>query len=338
VTLVIALVGLGAFAISLLLTRAVREAAVAQGLLDVPNERSSHAIPTPRGGGVAIVIGSLGAWSVLWALRAVDLDLFMALTVGGLAVAVVGLIDDRRPLPASVRLLVHIASAAWAVAWLGKSSLTGMVLPGGTAAQVAAVLGIVWMLNLFNFMDGIDGIAASEAVFIGWGGGLLLLLTGGSLSVTATALALGAACLGFLLWNWPPAKIFMGDVGSGYLGFAMGVLIVAVAHENPVTFWAWLILGGVFFVDATLTLIRRMFRGERVYQAHRSHAYQWLARRWRSHKVVTVMVLTINLFWLLPCAWFAVARPRLALWTVLVALGPVAAGALVAGAGRSEPR
>jgi Fuc2NAc and GlcNAc transferase len=162
------------------------------------------------------------------------------------------------------------------------------------------------------------------------------LLAGSVGGVAVSALALGAACFGFLIWNWPPAKIFMGDVGSGYLGFVIGVLALAAARENSVTLWVWLILSGVFFVDATLTMARRCLRGERVYQAHRSHAYQWLARRWRSHKLVTATVVAINLLWLLPCAWLAIAWPKLVVWTVLIALGPVAVAAFAAGSGRSE--
>jgi len=318
--------------VAFVLTFVMRRVSLARGLLDVPNERSSHATPTPRGGGVAIVIGSLGAFIGLWLLCAVDTNLFIALAGGGLAVAVIGLIDDRRPLPASVRLIVHIAAAAWALTWLAKSSGPHLT----AAIQLVALLGIIWTLNLYNFMDGIDGIAASEGVFVSWAGAGLLLLAGGSFGIAAMALAVGAACLGFLIWNWPPARIFMGDVGSAYLGYVIGVLALAGARENAVTLWVWLILGAVFFVDATLTLVRRMFRGERVHQAHRSHAYQWLARRWASHKRVTVAVLAVNLFWLLPCAGFAIANPELAPWAALVAVTPVIVWAFLAGAGRPE--
>jgi Fuc2NAc and GlcNAc transferase len=163
-----------------------------------------------------------------------------------------------------------------------------------------------------------------------------MLLTGASPGIPSLAFALGSACLGFLAWNWPPARIFMGDVGSGYLGYVIGVLTLASARENSVTLWVWLVLDAVFLVDATLTLLLRLFRGERVYQAHRSHAYQWLARRWNSHKRVTVSVLAINLLWLLPCAALIVANPRRAVWIALIALGPVLGATFVGGAGRAE--
>jgi Fuc2NAc and GlcNAc transferase len=321
------------------LTGLMRRISLAGGLLDVPNERSSHATPTPRGGGVAIVISSLGAWCVLWGLHALDFDLFMALSVGGLAVAIVGLIDDRRPLRTSVRLVVHIAAAVWAVSWLGKlplAGIAGMPFVTARAVQVVAVLGIVWMLNLFNFMDGIDGIAASEAIFWAWGGAWLQLLTGGYYGTATTALALGSACLGFLMWNWPPAKIFMGDVGSGYLGYVIAVMALAATRTTPSALWVWLILGGVFFVDATVTLIRRTVRGERVFEAHRRHAYQWLARKWGSHRRVTISVTLLNLLWLLPLALVAGRFPQSAAWIAVVALVPLAALAIFMGAGRRE--
>jgi len=330
-------------AVALLLAAALtgftRRAALAHGVLDVPNERSSHAVPTPRGGGVSIVIASIGAFCSLHAFGAIDFDLFAALAGGGLAVAIVGLMDDRSPLPAGVRLLVHLAAAVWAVAWLlgfPEPEARGLYLCVAVGARVGAVAAIAWALNLYNFMDGIDGIAAVEAIFMSWAGALLLLLAGTSGDVAAAALALGASCFGFLLWNWPPARIFMGDVGSGYLGYALGVLMLACARRNWSALWMWLMLGGAFFVDATVTLVRRAVRGERVYQAHRSHAYQWLSRRWRSHRRVTLTVLGLNLFWLLPCAWFALANPKLAGWTAVVALVPLVGAVLVAGAGRPE--
>jgi len=203
---------------------------------------------------------------------------------------------------------------------------------------VLAVLSIVWTLNLFNFMDGIDGIAASEAVFICGSAWMLSLLPAGAAgSVGALALIFCAACLGFLVWNWPPARIFMGDVGSGYLGFVIAVLAIAADHDDPAAPWPWLILGGVFFVDASVTLVHRALRGERVYEAHRTHAYQWLARRW-GHRRVTVSVGLVNVLWLLPCAAFATLHPARAIWVLIVAFVPLIGIAVAAGAGRAEAR
>jgi Fuc2NAc and GlcNAc transferase len=197
-------------------------------------------------------------------------------------------------------------------------------------------LGIVWVLNLYNFMDGIDGLAASEAVFVALGSAFLLLLAGGSPGVVAASAAFGAACLGFLGWNWPPAKIFMGDVGSGYIGYTIAVLALAAARDQSSLLAVWLILSGLFIIDATVTLVRRLFRGEKVYSAHRSHAYQWLARRWKSHKSVTVLAVGINLLWLLPWSWAAATNPTRVIWIMAVAYVPLTILVLAAGAGRAE--
>ena len=209
----------------------------------------------------------------------------------------------------------------------------GHIVHLGWAGTVLATLGIVWFLNLFNFMDGIDGIAASEAIFVAAGGALL---SPGAAGVAAAGSVFAACCGGFLLWNWPPAKIFLGDVGSGYLGYVIAVLALAATHDNPVAGWVWLILGGVFFVDATLTLLRRLRRGERVYQAHRSHAYQHLARRWGSHLRVTVAVLMVNVGWLLPCAALAAWHPAYAAVVAALAFVPLVALARAGGSGRGE--
>jgi len=139
-----------------------------------------------------------------------------------------------------------------------------------------------------------------------------------------------------LIWNWAPARIFMGDVGSGYLGYVIAVLAIASARDNPATLLSWLILGGVFFCDATVTLVRRLLRRDRVYEAHRSHAYQRLARRWQSHSRVTIAVMAINVCWLLPCALFATAHPQFALWSTLGAYAPLILLVLFTGAGGAE--
>jgi Fuc2NAc and GlcNAc transferase len=187
-------------------------------------------------------------------------------------------------------------------------------------------------------MDGIDGIAASEAIFVAVAGTLLTSSFVQDADVGFAALLFAAACGGFLLWNWPPASIFLGDVGSGYMGYVIAVLALSASRDNPVALWVWLILGGVFFVDATVTLVRRLLRGERVYQAHRSHAYQWLARRWSSHRKVSLAVLMLNVVWLLPWAVLAETFPSYAAVSVLAAFAPLALLAIVIGAGHSEQR
>ena len=176
------------------------------------------------------------------------------------------------------------------------------------------------MINLYNFMDGIDGIAGVEALCVSGLGGLLLAWSGLA-GLSSVAMALAAASAGFLVWNWPPAKIFMGDAGSGFLGFVFGVLAISSAKERPWLLWPWLILLSVFIVDSILTLLRRVIAGERWYEAHCSHAYQHAARRHGSHLRVTLTVAAINVAWLFPLAWGA------CIWA---AVGPVVAAVAAA--------
>lgn len=333
------LTALGALVISWVVTYYMQRVAREGGLIDIPNARSSHEVATPRGGGVGIVAGSCLAFTVLALHGRLPIPLYTALVVGGLVIAVVGLIDDRKSLPASVRLAVHCAVAIAAVIWLGglpPVQLNDAIISFGPGGHLVAALAIVWGLNLFNFMDGIDGIAGSEAAFIGAGGALLALLSGSADTVGPAAFAFAAACLGFLRWNWPPARIFMGDVGSGYAGYVIAILAISSGWDQPSAPLAWLILGGAFFVDATLTLMRRLLRRERIFEAHRTHAYQWLARRWKSHLRVTISVLTLNVLWLLPAAGLAIIFPHYSLWIGLIALAPVVGLALASGAGRPE--
>jgi len=344
----IALIGMFALLVSMLATGIVRRLALSHGVLDVPNERSSHSTATPRGGGAAVVAAFTAATVALLLYGALSAQLFVALFGGGLAVALVGFLDDRYRVRAGVRLTIHLGAALWALAWLGGMPplrIGEHVVQLGLVGPVLATLGLMWTLNFFNFMDGIDGIAASEAVFV-TGGAALLSLVGASAGMNDSvglagldlgpAIVFGAACCGFLIWNWPPAKIFMGDVGSGYTGYVIAVLALSATRTNPAALWSWLILSGLFFVDATVTLVRRTLRGERVQEAHRSHAYQWLARRWRSHRRVTLLFLTINLLWLLPCAALASLHPTRAAWITCIALAPLVPLALAAGAGRRE--
>jgi Fuc2NAc and GlcNAc transferase len=327
------------FVFSALLTGVVRRLALSRGLLDVPNARSSHEAPTPRGGGAAVVLSALIAWIALGLMGVIPTGIVAALSGGGMAIAAVGLLDDRSRLSPRHRLLVHFAAALWALVWLkglAPVQVGEHVIVFGWAGYLLGVLGIVWTLNLFNFMDGIDGIAACEAIFVVCGGMLLARVSGGHPTQPAAGLVFVAACCGFLLWNWPPARIFMGDVGSGFLGYVIAVLAVIEAHESALALLVWLILGGVFFVDATVTLVRRLLRRERLHEAHRTHAYQWLSRRWGSHRRVTLTVLAVNVLWLLPLATLAAQSPAHAPLFVAAALVPLIMLAIAARAGAPE--
>lgn len=283
-----------AAAASALLTGTARAYALRSSLLDVPNERSLHRTPTPRGGGIAIVLVTLAGVAGFAAAGMVPPAMVWILGAGGVLVAVIGWLDDRHDVSAPVRALVHVAAAAWAAGWIW-GELTPMSILGA--------VGIVWAINLYNFMDGIDGLAAAEAVTVGLAAGALLL-SAGEPPLAAVALLVAAAAAGFLPWNWAPARIFMGDVGSGFLGYTFATLALLSHRAGAVPLALWLVLLGVFFFDTALTLVRRMARGERWYQAHRSHAYQRLVQAGSTHAHVTALVLVVNLGLAL-LAWLA---------------------------------
>lgn len=337
-TLWIVALATAALIVSFLLTLAVKRAARKLGLIDVPNGRSSHAVPTPTGGGLAVVITATAAIGLLAVLGVIPTRLFLALGPGGAAVGIIGFIDDRKSLSARIRLFVHFIAAAWAVLCIGPVDLLriGGVTPGlEWLSYAVSTVGIVWFLNMFNFMDGIDAIAASEAVFLCAGTSLLALYSAGVSYIGASAAVIGASSAGFLIWNWPPAKTFMGDVGSGYLGFVFGVMGVASGAHSGSALCSCLILAGVFVVDSTYTLLRRFIRGEPVTVPHRTHAFQLLAQR-MGHRNVTLAVTLVNLAWLLPCAVASALWPQDAMGIMALALGPVILGAVAIGAGRPE--
>ncbi|MBA1197857.1 glycosyltransferase family 4 protein [Pseudomonas plecoglossicida] len=289
---------------SFVATWALRRYALATKLIDVPNARSSHTIPTPRGGGVAIVVVFLLGLTWATASGSIAANWGWALIGAGAFVALLGFLDDHGHIAARWRLLGHFSAAIWVLLWVGgfpAVELFGQSYQLGWIGHLFAVLYLVWMLNLYNFMDGIDGIASVEAIGVCGGGALIYWLTGHP-DLAGTTLLLAFAVAGFLVWNFPPAKIFMGDAGSGFLGVTIAALSIQAAWASPALFWSWLILLGVFVVDATYTLIRRMARGEKVYEAHRSHGYQFASRHHGRHLPVTLGVLVINTAWLLPLA------------------------------------
>jgi Fuc2NAc and GlcNAc transferase len=328
-----------AFLVSWLLTAGIRKIALARGVLDVPGARSSHSRPTPRGGGVAIVIAVLTAVEVLAARGAIDRSVASVLLVGGLMVGLVGLADDLRSVSVTVRLSVQFAAFAWCAWRLGPLppvQLGATAADLGIAGSAVAVICMVWFLNLYNFMDGIDGIAGIEAVSVmAFAAALLAWADGGSSSVIFLLVA-SASVMGFLLWNWPPAKIFMGDSGSGFLGFCLGAIAWATIVEHRLSIWVWLISLGAFVVDATMTLVRRFLRGAHLTEAHRTHAYQKLSRKYGSHQKVTLGILGINLVWLDPIAYEAAERPSLAALLTLIAWLPLIFATWRCGAGVEE--
>jgi Fuc2NAc and GlcNAc transferase len=320
------------------LTGVLRRYAIRRSVIDIPNERSSHDVPTPRGGGLSVAVVFTLALLLMFLSDRIEKELLIALGGGGVFVAAIGFWDDHADLSKILRLTMQFAAAIWAVIWLGGAPaipLGSQAVQLGLPGIVIGAISIVWMINLFNFMDGIDAIASIETITVSIAAAILLLAAGNA-SFNFLLSALAAATTGFLIWNWPPAKIFMGDAGSSYIGFALAVAAIATSHAGGVNLWCWLILLAVFLVDASVTLAVRMLRRERWYDAHRTHAYQHAARAVGSHLPISLCTGAINLFYLFPLAWLASERPHWAWWLAIVAIVPLVFAVIGLRAGYPE--
>lgn len=269
----------------------VRRWATARGVLDLPGVRSSHERPTPRGGGLAIAAIGLVVFVIVGVVGSRPrADTLLWLALGAAIVAGVSLADDLRSLPVSIRLTAHILGAFVVV--IGIGALSGVGLPSGRflglgwLAVPVTVLWVVGLTNAYNFMDGIDGIAGAQAVVAGAG---WLLLAGSNPVIAVIGLVLSASSLGFLLHNWPPAKIFMGDVGSAFVGYVLAVMTIIASRNDARFALVGLLLVWPFVFDTTLTFFRRLLRHENVLAAHRSHLYQRLVIADFSHQFVTLL-------------------------------------------------
>lgn len=288
----IALLFLGIAALSWLATRIVLGYLERRAILDRPNERSSHSVPTPRGGGLAVtavLIVGAAACAMLWPAERVETWIVIAGIAG---LALLSWIDDLKNLSAAVRLIVHAAVVAAALWMLPSGALVFQGWLPPLADRILAGLLWIWFINLFNFMDGIDGISGIETVAIGAGLFALSLMLPVLAPEGRFGLIAAGAAAGFLLWNWHPARIFLGDVGSVPLGFFLGWLLLETAASGQ---WAAaLILPLYYLADATITLAKRALRGEKVWQAHREHFYQRPIQRGAAHDRVALRIALAN--------------------------------------------
>lgn len=306
------------FVLSVVLTLVALAYARRRGLLDQPGKRRSHVRPTPRGGGVGIVAAMLFAGVPGWLVidHAPSWTQPVPFAAAVLAVALIGWRDDHAPLPVVPRLAVHGAAAAL----VGVAALAPWAAgaPERWWILVPLVPVLIGFINAHNFMDGIDGILGQQGLFVVLGLGLLAAWSG-EVGVAALAFAAAAGCLGFLVFNWPPAKIFMGDVGSGALGLALGAVAAFLVQRNPAMLWGCLILPSAFLVDSGLTLARRILGGQRWYAPHRQHLYQWLVRVHWSHARTDVAYMIWNLAVVAPLAWLAAWWPARGAWCFVAA-------------------
>ena len=294
------------FVASVVLTGLFRQYALWRNVMDIPNERSSHSVPTPRGGGIAMVLVYLLALAYQLNITGFSNEQ-LALLVGGAVIALTGFLDDHHSLSARWRLLIQLLVSIMMVISAGPLptiNLFGQTLHPDIVAYPILILTLTWMTNLYNFMDGIDGLAGIEVVSVCLIMSMIYWITGFVPNDGAAVLLLATAASGFLVWNFPPAKIFMGDVGSGFIGLLLGGLMLRDAAKEPKYLFVWLILLAVFIIDATMTLLYRVYMKERFYEAHKTHAFQYASRIMGSHKKVTLLVLGINILWLSPIAFF----------------------------------
>ena len=322
------------------LTVAVRSWAVRRDALVLPSDRCSHTIPTPHGGGIAIgaisiILGVL--FSVLDWVPDSSMVAFMCL---GFVMLALGVWDDFGDISSKLRLCAHfvvVAIGMWSIPKLPVFSVFGVQVDSSVAFLLWPMLAFawVWLINLYNFMDGIDGLAAIQALLLFGGMALNFWYVGYDQWAWICVFLLGAV-LGFTILNWPPAKIFMGDGGSGFLGFIIGFMMLLSAAQTKVSMWSWIILLTLFIADATTTLLVRFFTGQNVLQAHRLHAYQKLAQRAGRHAPVTLGYGALMLTVLVPASVlankFPYSGPLVFAGLFLVA----SISAFLLGAGRKE--
>ena len=271
------------------LTYFIKEYAIEKSFVATVNERSSHSVPTPHGGGIAIAITWLVGLLYLFFTNLIESNLFYALLVG-IVISIVSFFDDLYELSPKLRLIVQALVAILGLYFLGGFEVLTLGvfdISFSVLTNLFALLMIIWFINLTNFIDGINGYVGSEFVFLSIAGFLLF--------GDAVFVVLGVAVLGFLYWNFNKAKIFMGDVGSTLLGYNIAIFTIYYANTESTNFWVWIVLFSLFWFDATITLIRRKLNGEKLSQAHKKHAYQRLTQASWSHFKVTNYSIVVNI-------------------------------------------
>jgi len=277
-------------ATSWILTYFIRKIAIRHNLLNLPDDRTLHQTPTPRLGGIAILLSWYTGITLLFFLNAIEKNLYFALLCGAL-IAIISFFDDLKGISPALRLFVHFCASILAFFFL--NGLRHFVFPGidinyPLLVFPFVIIGMVWFINLFNFMDGVDGFASNEAITVA----LVLFYFSGSY----IPLLLIACIFGFFIWNWPKAKIFMGDVGSTQLGFILIVLGIYFHNTYDLSILNWIMLAAPFWFDATFTIFRRWLGGEKLSQPHKKHAYQRLVLSGYSHIKVNLILVLINFF------------------------------------------
>ena len=293
--------------ISNVITNYIRKMSIKNKLFDIPNDRSSHLAPKPKGGGVSIVSALILTIFVLFFYKLIDTDISMSLITGLSIISMVGLIDDFKNLPIVIRIIAYVVGAALSLYFIGRLSyleINNYSFNLNYFGYILSILFVVWLINLYNFMDGTDGFAAIQTICVSLFCGLILYFSG-HIPLAIIMFCTLSSTIGFLYWNWAPAKIFMGDVGSCSLGFLFGLFAIYTEKKGIISIGVWLILLTPFIVDATFTLLKRMINREKWYEAHNSHAYQKLYQLGISHSKLAIGLLVMNILLFWPLAYIA---------------------------------
>lgn len=303
-----------------------RRLALQRGIVAKLNSRTLHETVVPRGGGIAFTAVFAVAVIIGWLMGDVSTDGMLCFGLGGAAAGMAGFIDDVYDVPAAKKLIIQVCLSAWIFATLIGALYAPLAreLDAVWAVVLAALFLFVpvWLINLYNFIDGIDGLAVSGALFICIAAIIVLGLTGGDRAFILIFALIAVACLGFLPMNMPPASMFMGDAGSIFLGYCSSALVLATVLTGQMSVWTWLCILGYFVADTTTTTALRFFMVKRWYGVHRSHAYQNLARIYKSHAKVTYGVMLYDVVWALPLAVWSARHPRSAYVDAILVLVP----------------
>lgn len=322
-----------AFGLALIASYAYLRWAMVHGPLAVPNHRSLHQRPVPKGGGVGLALAAVACFAILAILGDLEWRTRNLFLFGGFAVTLAGVADDRLDIPPRFRLVAQLASIAWICLWLGEvpplyfgATSIQLGLPG----LVLLVAASTWFFNLYNFVDGTDGMAGSATAFIG-GTMSVVMIVAKQYDLAAILAIVAAASLAFLCFNWPPARMFMGEAGTSFISYTFVAVILVSLSRQAVSLWVWLIVFAFYFSDTTTTTMIRAFTVPHFYRGHRSHAYQNLARRWDSHLRILALVLAIDLLWVAPGVAIAIYYPDAAALATVVVYAPLVLFALKFG-------
>ena len=294
-------------AVSVIITAYIRNFSIKNNLFDIPNDRSAHKIPVPNLGGIAIIIPLIFLIVTLFSQEMIGDEIGISMIIGLSLIAIVGLVDDCKNLSAFTRITIYIiASGAslYLIDGVKSISINEYNYYLGGVGYCLGVLFLVWLTNLYNFMDGVDGFAAIETICVSIFC-CFLFYSLDNVPFLIIMLCLASTTVGFLYWNFAPAKIFMGDIGSCSIGFFFGLLAVYTGVNGIISISVWLVLLAPFISDATFTLVSRIFNSERWYVAHKSHAYQKLHQLGLSHKQLSLNLFIVNILLIWPLAYHA---------------------------------